>query len=193
MTTADSQASIREFILRNIVTSLSAIEARLIPADAAGIDQGSSGYNFTPEFVKRISRFHNGLIDTLTGKAGYYITTGREEPTEGMTGRRFQSRLEVFVLAATQHRDIAEDPFRRNEDDETIEDTVRNAILQDAIRALTLDFTRGRLTLPAPIGNRGAASNTNIPGIRVDQGQFLPWVFVEIALLIDYDFPGMQP
>lgn len=186
MATADTQQSLREFMLRNVKASLGAIKARSVPTG------GSSGYFYTPDFVKRVSRFSKELLDSLEGDAGYFVTVGREEPQEAMTQKRFASTIEVFVLACVQFRANAEDPFRRDDDDRN-EDTARNEILKDAIRGLSLDFNRGRVTLPAPVGSRSIATNTNFKGFRVDAGQFLPWVMVELALLVDYDFLSMEP
>ena len=86
----------------------------------------------------------------------------------------------------------SEDPFRRDKSKPGL-DTIRNRILKDAERALGLDFTRGRKLLPLPNGNRSLATNSDPSGIRIDPGDFLPWVCVEIAYVINYDFFVMEP
>lgn len=183
---ADQQDSIREGILNNIEETLAAIVEGEVPVG------GSSGYNYTPDVSLRVSKFGPQLLDTNNGKTLYFITSGLEEPREDTTSKGFLSQLEIFILGCRMIKNISEDPFRR---DKSLpqEDTIRNRVIKDIIRALTEDFTRGRTSFPAPVGNTNQADNTRIGPIRIDNGQFYPYVLVEVALTIEYQFWGMEP
>ena len=183
---ADPQASIRECILEDVRTTLGAIVEGNVP------NGGNSGYFYTPDEVERVSNWKGSLLDTSQGNTLYFITPGRELPQEKTTGKQFRSELEVFVLACRQTKRNSEDPFRRDKSKEQI-DTVRNNILKDAVRALSEDFGRGRKNLPLPNGNRTLATNTDFTAFRVDAGEFLPWVCVELMFIVNYDFFGMEP
>lgn len=180
------QESIRECILEDVRTTLAAIRKGEVPVG------GNSGYNFTPDEVERISIWRRELLDTNQGSSMYFISTGRELPQEKTTQKQFRSELEVFVLACRLTKIVSEDPFRRDKSRDHI-DTVRNRILKDAVRSLSEDFTRGKKNLPLPNGNRGLATNTDFSAFRIDSGEFLPWVCVEIAFIVNYDFFGMEP
>lgn len=183
---AAGQESIRECIIADVKDTLAAIAKGAVPTG------GNSGYFFTPDEVERISKWSPELLDTNQGSTLYFVSTGRETPQEKTTGKQFRSEVEIFVLACRLAKGISEDPFRRDKSKDEL-DTIRNQILKDAIRALTEDFTRGRKNLPLPNGNRSLATNTDFTGFRVDAGEFLPWVCVELALLVNYDFFGMEP
>lgn len=180
------QESIRECILVDVKDTLAAISKGAVPTN------GNSGYWYTPDEVERISNWKPSLIETSQGSTMYFVSTGRETPREKTTGKQFRSELEVFVLACRLAKGISEDPFRRDKSKDEL-DTIRNRVLKDAIRALTEDFGRGRKNLPLPNGNRTLATNTDFIGFRIDSGEFLPWVCVELALLVNYDFFGMEP
>ena len=182
----DPQESIRECIIVDVQETLAAIAKGAVPAG------GSSGYFFTPDEVERISKWSAALLDTSQGSTMYFVSTGRETPQEKTTGKQFRSELEIFVLGCRLTKMNSEDPFRRDKSKAEL-DTIRNRILKDAIRSLTEDFGRGRKTLPLPNGTRGLATNTDFTGFRIDAGEFLPWVCVELALLVNYDFFGMEP
>ena len=181
------QDSIREWIINDLVTSLDAIKGGKIP------DGGSSGYWFSTDFADRISRFKPEHLDLNKGKTLWFVATGREQPKEGVGGqKRWRSELEVLILGARYFGGTLDDELHQGKDQKRA-DTERNRLLKDGVRGLQLDHTRGRITYPLPVGNRQAASNTNMGPIRVDQGEFFPWILVEIALLIEYDFYGMEP
>ncbi len=182
----DPQESIRECIIVNVKDTLAAIVKGEVPAG------GNSGYNYTPDEVERVSNWSPAFLDTSQGNTMYFISPGREIPQEKTTGKQFRSELEIFVLACRLTKRNSEDPFRRDKSKDEL-DTIRNRVLKDAIRSLTEDFGRGRKLLPLPNGNRSLATNTDFTGFRIDAGEFLPWVCVELALLINYDFFGMEP
>lgn len=167
----------REAILSNLKTALVAIRK--------GGTSGDFTYNYTPTQVIRPPGFGDSLLDGNQDMV-YMVVTG-EEPDEPSASYTWTAQLEVFVLGFKSFEDDTVDVAEQDE----VRDTIQNAIIDDMRGCLSPAALINTINAAIVLG--GEVDNIDFADWRVGSGEYHGWVYVELRLLIEYDWKGVMP
>lgn len=167
----------REAISSNLKTALEAIRK--------GDSSGDYTYNYTPTEVIRPPGFGDSLLDG--NEDMIYMVIDGEEPDEGSAAYTWTGQFEVFVLG---FKLFEADTVDAGEQDE-IRSTIQNLIIDDLRGCLSPVALINTINTAITIG--GEVDNIDFADWRVGSGEYHGWVYVELRLLIEYDWKGVMP
>ena len=164
----------REGILVSLLAALDAI------------DSTSGDFFLTPKINVRADQPILQYIRSIdTPEHMYFLSPGEEDQEHQGSQQKELALWEIFIIGIKRNVPTWIEPWEQREHREQLRDTLRNQMIADIKKAVTLEPTQGGQVLNTAV--------VNTRPIQVDIKELKEWAAVEVRLLMQYSFQAFNP